>query len=101
MHLDIFNTHMELYPYTKDDYPWIEDIYTALDKFTQRAFPCGYMIEDGKLYLPRGTPIGKIEQITKVQANYKTKIDPKDKEQTQALTDELMNEIVRLRDEKI
>ena len=79
MHLDIFNTHMELYPYTKDDYPWIEDIYTALDKFTQRAFPCGYMIEDGKLYLPRGTPIGKIEQITKVQANYKTKIDPKEK----------------------
>lgn len=76
MHLDVFNTHMELYPYTKDDYPALEDLYTAVDKFSQKEFPCGYMIEDGKLFLPRGTPISKIEAMTKVKANLITESDP-------------------------
>lgn len=70
MNLDIYNTHMELYPYVKDDYPVIENMYTATDKFTGNEFPCGYMIEDGKLFLPRGTSVSKLEQICGVTANY-------------------------------
>lgn len=76
MYLDVYNTHMELYPYVKDDYPVIEHMYTATDKFSQKEFPCGYMIEDGKLFLPRGTPISKIESIVDVKANCQTTIDP-------------------------
>ena len=76
MNLDIYNTHMELYPYKKDDYPIIEDMYTATDKFTGNDFPCGYMIEDGKLFLPRGTPISKIEMITETKANFIKDSDP-------------------------
>ena len=76
MNLDVYNTHMELYPYKKDDYPVIEDMYTATDKFTGNEFPCGYMIEDGKLFLPRGTPISKIEMITETKANFITTSDP-------------------------
>lgn len=76
MNLDVYNSHMELYPYVKDDYPIIEDMYTAIDKFTQKEFPCGYIIEDGKLFLPRGTSISKIESLCKVRANYINDSDP-------------------------
>lgn len=67
---------MELYPYQKDDYPAIEDMYTATDKFTGKEFPCGYMIEDNKLYLPRGTQVSKIEEMCNVKANYINESDP-------------------------
>lgn len=67
---------MELYPYTKGDYPIIEDMYMAKDHFTQEDIPCGYMIEDGKLYLPRGTSISKIESLCNVRANYIEDSDP-------------------------
>lgn len=79
MNLDVYNTHMELYPYVKDDYAVIEDMYTATDKFTGNDFACGYIIEDGKLFLPRGTHIAKIESITGVQANYINESDPIEK----------------------
>ena len=79
MNLDVYNSHIELYPYTKDDYPIIEDMYTAIDKFTQKEFPCGYTIEDGKLFLPRGTSISKIESLCKVRANYINDSDPIEK----------------------
>ena len=70
MILDVYNTHMELYPYKKDDYPVIEDMFTAVDKRTDKPYPCGYMIEDGKLFLPRGASISKIEYITGCKVNY-------------------------------
>lgn len=76
MHLDVYNTHMELYPYAKDDYPVIEEMYTATDKFTGSDFACGYMIEDGRLFLPRGTHIAKLESITGARANYIQESDP-------------------------
>jgi superfamily II DNA or RNA helicase len=76
MKLDVFNSHMELYPYAKDDYRVIEDMYTSIDKFSQKEVPCGYLIEDGKLYLPRGTSVSKIEQIVGVEANYVQESDP-------------------------
>lgn len=79
MNLDVYNTHMELYPYAKDDYPVIEDMYIATDKFTGNEFPCGYIIEDGKLYLPRGTHIGKIEAITQCKTTYIRESDPVEK----------------------
>lgn len=76
-HLDVFNTHMEFYPYVKGDYPIIEQMYTAKDKFTGDEMPCGYMVQDGKLYLPRGTPITKIESLAHIRANYIDDSDPK------------------------
>ena len=76
MNLDIFQTHIELYPYLKDDYPIFEKMYTATDRFTLKEFPCGYMIADNKLFLPRGTPISKLEKYTGVKANYDTESDP-------------------------
>ena len=79
MNLDIYNTHMELYPYTKDDYPIIEKDFTSVDKFSGMEVPCGYMIDDGKLYLPRGAHIAKIERLCGVDANYIMKSDPFEK----------------------
>ena len=34
-HIDVYNTHIELYPYKKDDIPIIEEMYTANEKFTR------------------------------------------------------------------
>lgn len=79
MTLDVYNTHMELYPYAKDDYPAIEDMYTASDKFTGAEYACGYIIEDGKLFLPRGTSVSKIENMTGCNVNYIKEDDPYDK----------------------
>ena len=79
MKLDVFNTHMELYPYVKDDYKVIEDMYTSIDKFSQKEVPCGYLIENNKLYLPRGTSVSKIEHIVGLEANYIQESDPIEK----------------------
>lgn len=79
MQLDVYNTHMELYPYKKDDYPILEDMYSVEDKYAQAVIPCGYHIEDGKLYLPRGTSISKVEALCKVTATYVNESDPADK----------------------
>lgn len=100
MNLDVYNTHMELYPYVKDDYPVIEKDYTAVDKFSGGEFPCGYMIEDGKLYLPRGTHIAKIERICDVKAKYILESDPSEKMNRQHYSlfdprDELQEESIK------
>ena len=79
MKIDVYNTHIELYPYAKDDYPVIEDMYTATDKFSGKEFACGYTIEDGKLLLPRGTSISKLESITGATIRYMTESDPSEK----------------------
>lgn len=71
MTLDVYNTHMQLSPYNLHDYPILEKMYIATASFTQQEFACGYMIEDGKLYLPRGTPVSKVEHLTGVKAVYK------------------------------
>lgn len=66
---------MELYPYKKDDYPIIEDMYMVEDKHSGAIVPCGFTIENGKLYLPKGSPISKIVRLTKATVN---KIDDSD-----------------------
>ena len=76
--IDVYNTHIELYPYTKGDLPVIEQMYTAQDKFSGADVPCGYLIHEGKLYLPRGTSISKLEDITQCKADIKKDSDPAD-----------------------
>lgn len=76
MNIDIYNTHIELYPYIKEDYPIIEEMYTATDKFADKEYPCGYIIENNKLYLPRGTSISHIESITGGKVKFIKESDP-------------------------
>jgi hypothetical protein len=56
--------------------PIIEEMYTAIGAFDQQPFPCGYMIEQNVLYVPRGTPISKLEQLTGSKAIYIDESDP-------------------------
>lgn len=76
MTLDVYNTHMELYPYQKDDLPALELLFTSIDNFTKQEVPCGYMIADKKLYLPRGTPISKVEYMSGCDVKYHKASDP-------------------------
>ena len=70
MNINVFNTHIELFPYINGDFPIIEKQYTAQDKFTGNEFPCGYLVDNGVLYLPRGSSISQLESLTGVKANY-------------------------------
>ena len=56
MNLKIYNTHMEVTPYSQDDLPQFEKMFTAVDRFSQKEYPCAYMIFNNTLYLPKGTP---------------------------------------------
>lgn len=78
MKFTVYNTHMELHPYNKGDYPEIEEIYTAVDPFTMDFIPCGYIIENKTLFLPRGTPIHYVEKATKTRASISRKSDPQE-----------------------
>lgn len=77
MKFEIFNTHMEISPYEYGDYPVIESKFTALDKMKQETYPCGYIIEDSKLYLPRGAPVEFIEFTLETKAVYAEEDDPR------------------------
>lgn len=79
MQLDVYNTHVELYPYQKDDIISLEKLFTATDKFSQQEVPCGYMILDKKLYMPRGVPISKVEYMTGCSVKYIQESDPSTK----------------------
>ncbi len=79
MNLDVYNTHMELYPYVKGDYPIIEKDYTSVDKFSGNDIPCGYIIDNGKLFLPRGTSVSRLERLCDLKANYINESDPYEK----------------------
>ena len=82
MNIDVYNTHIELYPYTLGDYPLIEKWYTAIDKFSNSEFPCGYLIEDNKLYLPRGTSISHLESMTGGVVKFVKNVDSHEKMNT-------------------
>lgn len=75
MNVDVYNTHIEIYPYTYGDYPILEEKFTAIDKIKGKPFPCGYMISEGKLYLPRGASLTLIEHLTETKPNIITDSD--------------------------
>jgi len=83
MNIDVYNTHIEVYPYTKSDCPLLEDMFTATDKFADKTYPCGYMIENNKLYLPAAMNIAKLENLLNVKATYKHFSDPYDEMNTE------------------
>lgn len=74
--LDVYNTHMELYPYKQFDQLWLEKQYTAVDKFQNTDYACGYIIHEGKMYLPRGTSISKLEYTSQCKVNEINESDP-------------------------
>ena len=78
MAIDVYNTHIEVYPYIKGDCPLIEDMFTAIDKFSDKTYPCGYMIENNKLYLPSAMNIPKLENLIGEKAIRKRYCDPYD-----------------------
>lgn len=74
--LDIYNTHMELYPYKQFDQLWLEKLYTATDPFTGTEYACGYIIDDGRMYLPKGTPVSKLQALSNCDVHVMQESDP-------------------------
>ena len=76
MKLDVFNTHMELSPYNEENnIPMVEDLYIIEDKFTMKPTVCGFLIDNGTMYFPKGTPINMIENAAGITANRNHKSD--------------------------
>lgn len=76
MKIDVFNTHIEVYPYSPGDLPAIEKMYTSIEHHTGAEVPCGYLVDNGKLYIPRGTPVSRLEYMLDTKANYILDNDP-------------------------
>ena len=74
--IDVFPTHIEVYPYSLGDLPAIEAMYTSIDHHSGMEVPCGYLIDNSKLYVPRGTPISKLEYMLNTKARYIAEPDP-------------------------
>lgn len=74
--LDIYNTHMELYPYKQFDQVWLEKLFTATDSFSNSEFACGYIIHEGRMYLPKGTPVSKLKVTSDCIINEMMESDP-------------------------
>ena len=62
--IDVYYTHIEVYPYKLGDAPRIEKIFSKYDNVTHKYVPIGYYIEDSVLYLPRGANIVLLQKIT-------------------------------------
>ena len=68
--IDVYYTHIEVYPYKLGDAPRIEKIFSKYDNVTHKYVPIGYYIEDSVLYLPRGANIVLLQKIFNVNANF-------------------------------
>ena len=69
---DIYNTHIEVYPYDIGEYDDLEKSLSKWDQTYFRRVPIAYYIEDETLYIPRGVGTMEIEnffddiEVTKV-----------------------------------
>lgn len=81
----VLNTSIQIFPYAAGENPeldqFILNTYTAIDRYSQTEYPCGYLILENKLYLPRGTSIPKLELLTGLTAEYHEWNDPSEKMQ--------------------
>lgn len=75
MKLEIFNTHMEVSPYEKEDIPFIEKLFTAVDRFSAKEYACAYMILNNILYIPKGSPVNNFKSFLE-EVSYNNQIDP-------------------------
>ena len=95
---DVFQTHMEIYPYTKGLNFQFEKTLSTWNDVKRRYEPLGYFIKDKKLYLPRGLSLERVGSIFGVAPNtsfthdkfssfkkYKISKPPKDKLQLEII----------------
>ena len=57
----VFQSHIEVTPYKKGDYPTIERQMSKYDTVAHKDIPIGYYIENDTLYLPRGINISQLQ----------------------------------------
>lgn len=58
----VFNSHIEVYPYTKGDKPRIEKMVSKYDPVTHKYVPLCMHIENDILYLPRGLNLESLQR---------------------------------------
>ena len=66
---DVFQTHMEIYPYTKGSNFQFEKSLSTWNDIKRRYEPAGYFIKNKKLYIPRGLSLDKLSSTFGVVPN--------------------------------
>lgn len=68
MSIKVFNTHIEVSPYTLGQLSDIEDKLSTWDPSHTMMLPCAYLVYDDTLFLPRGIDYFQIERSLKEKA---------------------------------
>ena len=72
----VYHTHIEVYPYTLGDMPYIEKMYSKWDEATFKYIVVGYHIENDTLYLPKGTSLSRLSRLFKATPVMVSASDP-------------------------
>lgn len=101
--IDIFHTHIEVYPYTKGEFFELEKVlsrWVQVSKKYGQYRPVAYHIENGVLYIPKGINIEVLEtqfgckatinpkatKALKMSSEYQVKIDPRNETQRKSIS---------------
>ena len=91
MYINVYNTHIEIFPYKRGDVPQLEKMMSVYNKSSRHYEPMTYFIEDSVLYLPRGvstfvlekyfdvipTVITHYDKYSHIKEEYKPLLPPK------------------------
>ena len=58
----VFQTHIEVYPYSKGDSERLEKSLSKFDKAYHKWYPISYYISDNTLYLPKGISLNLLQR---------------------------------------
>lgn len=95
----IYNTHIEISPYTLGDIPELEKRWSIWDTTTRRYVPLAYYIDCNTMFIPKGSNLFALSKLIKTQPvnvpngnnyalmkyNYLMKMMARDNEQIQSI----------------
>lgn len=74
--IEVFHSHIEVYPYEEGENRMIEEMYSVWDPTYYHFIRIGYYVKDHILYLPRGTNLNILERSFGTDAQLIKNPDP-------------------------
>ena len=73
--INVFNTHIEIYPYYMGDCDRIEKSLSYYDEVYHKNVPIGYYLNNDRLYIPRGVNLMMLQNLLGVIPNISNRPD--------------------------
>ena len=77
--IKVYHSHIEVYPYESGECSQIEKMYSKWDDVTHQYIRIGYYINEGILYLPRGTNLSQLATLFQATPTFVNKPNPSHK----------------------